>query len=99
SSACAVFCRYVSVLACAFVSVHRHVFRSLVCSPFASSALRSGRAICSAWSSAHRSPWARLVSYSRSQAAPEASSHPKAKGCLCVTTCAVTNPLRKAQFL
>ncbi|KFR07258.1 hypothetical protein Y956_16647, partial [Nipponia nippon] len=104
SSACAVFYKYASVLACVYVSVHRHVFsgkarRSLVCSSFVSNAPQSRKAVCTAWISAHRSPRAHLISYCKSQAASEASSNPKAKNCLCITSWAVTSPLRKIQFL
>lgn len=67
--------------------------RSLVCSSLLSNALQSRRAGCTARISAHHSPWAHLLSYSRSQTAPEASSKPKVKSCLCVPGCAVTNPL------
>ncbi|KFQ59333.1 hypothetical protein N334_01938, partial [Pelecanus crispus] len=100
SSACAVFYKYSSMLVCVYVSLHRHLFSQVnktkkSCLFFLSNALQSRRAVCTAWISARRSPWAHLISYSRSQTAPEASSSPKAKSCLCITSCAVTCPLRK----
>ncbi|EOB05459.1 hypothetical protein Anapl_06601, partial [Anas platyrhynchos] len=69
--------------------------RNRVCSSFVPSALQSWRAVCTARISAHRSPSAHLISHARSQTASESTSSPRAKNCLCITTCAVTSPLRK----